>query len=107
MSLFRMSQDCIKAGLWLSLGFFTPPPSKGLKGGCRSHTCDTYMKLNIIEMNRKNFFFHFLILTSSGGLPGKLILAKIIHPVIASEYNFAAVYIHPYSLDYMTDCPVV
>ena len=25
-----------------------------LKGGCRSHTCDTYMMLNMIEMNREN-----------------------------------------------------
>ena len=48
-----------------------------LKGGCRSHTCDTYMMLNMIEMNRKYFFFHFLILTSSGGLRGKLILGKL------------------------------
>ena len=35
------------------------------------------MILNMIEMSRKNFFFHFLILTSSGGLRGKLILGKL------------------------------
>ena len=28
-----------------------------LKGGCRSHMCDTFMTLNVIEMKRKNYFF--------------------------------------------------
>ena len=33
--------------------------------------------LNMIEMNCRNFFFHFLFLTSSGGLRGQLILGKL------------------------------
>ena len=35
------------------------------------------MMLYVIEMNRKNFFFHFLILISYGGFRGKLIFGKL------------------------------
>ena len=48
-----------------------------LKGGCSGHKCADVILEHVIGMNRKSFFFHFSIFTSSGGLPGKLILGKL------------------------------
>ena len=46
-----------------------------LKGEFSSQTYGLNMIAKVTEMNRKNFFFHFLFSTSAGGLAGNLVLA--------------------------------
>ena len=73
-----------------------------LKGESRGQACRSYMIVNVILMDRQNFFFHFTISPSAGGLPGTVLLAKIIRPVsvigydcIALAYNRTRLIIRP------------
>ena len=46
-----------------------------LKGESSSQACRSYMIVNVIVKDRQNFFFHFMIPPSAGGLPGQFVLA--------------------------------
>ena len=46
-----------------------------LKGESTSQACRSYMIVNVIVKDRQNFFFHFMIPPSAGGLPGQFVLA--------------------------------
>ena len=49
--------------------------NQDLKGEFSSQTYGLSMIAKVTEMNRKNFFPHFLFSTSAGGLAGNLVLA--------------------------------
>ena len=51
------------------------PNSFELKGESSSQACRSYMIVNVIVKDRQNFFFHFMIPPSAGGLPGQFVLA--------------------------------
>ena len=46
-----------------------------LKGESGGQACRSYMIVNVIVKDRQNFFFHFMIPPSAGGLPGQFVLA--------------------------------
>ena len=46
-----------------------------LKRESSSQACRSYMIVNVIVKDRQNFFFHFMIPPSAGGLPGQFVLA--------------------------------
>ena len=46
-----------------------------LKGESSSQACRSYIIVNVIVKDRQDFFFHFMIPPSAGGLPGQFVIA--------------------------------
>ena len=66
--IFGLNNTNYEGALWIS-------GLQSLKGEFSSQTCGLNMIAKVFEMNRKNFFFHFLFSTSAGSLAGLLVLA--------------------------------